>query len=460
MKKFVSALLVLSLLLACACSAPEVLTADSPYLTPAPAPTAAPSAEEAVKNAATPEEAKNLMNEYADKGEYALAILAADRHIELAPESADDFCAMKAQFSLELLKAAYAALNETLAADSGRVSDSAAYLASVREACEEAQGALNVQYPTHPDYESAEDVNLVGNAANNLYGVVWSENSNPHDINTYHQGVFAAQGNHMYYANSHDGFAIYKSRVDTVAWEKVCADQAGFLNVMGDFIYYRNYDDNGAIYRVKTDGTQREKLNSVASKFLCAAGEYLYYVNAEDNDTLYRMKLDGSENAPFGKSQVKLWFTDGEWLYFSPSDESGLARQRLSDGEAELVRGAWTIYPYVIGDTLYFLTDREGLVVQKGTLGTDQFEDYWRYDGKVNLYAFCGDYLVASVRDERFGDHYELFRADGLAGAGYFESAFGDNIFTDARGNCYFQNHPDDTLYKMDLENAGYAPIN
>lgn len=89
-----------------------------------------------------------------------------------------------------------------------------------------------------------------------------------------------------FYANADDYFKLYKVDSDRQNRQKICDDEAAFINVSFDWVYYVNLSDNGRIYRIGHDGTGREAIsNEVGCNSLYTLGDWIFYSCYGSNGT-------------------------------------------------------------------------------------------------------------------------------------------------------------------------------
>lgn len=93
-------------------------------------------------------------------------------------------------------------------------------------------------------------------------------------------------------AGSYRGIYVFDEVTSTT--EKLCEDEAQYLNLVGDRLYYVNESDGYKVYSMKVDGTDRSLFIDHDSDWLTYYDEYFYYRNNNDNGYLYKKALDGS----------------------------------------------------------------------------------------------------------------------------------------------------------------------
>ncbi|SMC66394.1 DUF5050 domain-containing protein [Papillibacter cinnamivorans] len=409
------------------------------------------SEEKAITDAASAEALETLARQYGDEGKYEYAMQAAKKLLELDPDSQDGYL-LKAELRIREMQSAYGELNAMVEEDLGSVPDPAAYKEELARMYEEA--GLDLIIPFVPDYASPEEINTVGNSAQNLYGIVW--NADGSSVS----GVFASQGEWIYYADPKDHYALYKGRTDGGSLEKITSDAACSLNVAGDWIYYINRGEENSLYKIRTDGSGRTRLTDDACASAVVCGDWIYYVNQDDRDTIYRIGIDGAAREIFGKTDAKLLFTDGVWLYFSSEDEENLVRLKLDKSGQEYLLGRWHVWVYLYEGWLYYLTDDNGLAILKMRPDGADVTEVWHYDAKINFYALLDGRLIVSVRDREGKEGLLALRLDTLEEELSLENVHSEAVCSDSRGNVYFITSADDLgLYRIDWETGSAVPI-
>ncbi len=347
--------------------------------------------EEAIAGASTADELRTLIASYIQDENYTAALHAADKLLELDPSDESAYAA-KAELCILTIKNGYDALNSLLAEAVGKVSDPTGYKEQIRQMYDGA--GLELVIPFVSDYTSPDEVNTVGTSAGNLSCCVIEP-----DFSSLQYGVFATQGEWIYFSEHNEAYALYKMRLDSRERQLVCADGAANLNIIGDWIYFSNVGDNNTLYKIRTDGSMKTKLADDRCDSLCVSGDWIFYLNADDGDTVYRIRTDGSEREPFFK-QAGTLFIDGDWLYFTAPDEGSVMRIRLDGTDDQLLlEGQWYTLICIHNGWLYYRTDVNGLIIMRMSPdGSTEPEEVWRYDAKINFFTFTNDRMIVSVR--------------------------------------------------------------
>jgi len=374
--------------------------------------------------------------------------LAAEKLTGLDP-SDDDAYIKKAELRILLLKEGNNSLNGMIEEDLGMVSDQAGYKEQVSELYEEA--GLELKIPFVPDYVSEDEINKTGSSCGNLTGTVWKP-----DFSASWNGVFACQGDWVYYSDYGENFTLYKVRAGGEGKQKLCEDGASNLNVIGDWIYFVNLSDDSAPYKIRTDGSGKQRLAEDGASYLCVYGDMIYYASANEGGTVYRMQTDGSGREPMGFAAVTLFIDDG-WLYFSTGDEKTMERVSLDgSGREVLLSGEWhgIFCPY--GDWFYYLTlDSKGFAIMKMKPDGSEKSKLWRYGAKVNSFAFSAGRLLVAVRSPEDVSGILAFNLDTMEKILELDNVVTQGIFADGTDNVFFMDASENyALYRIDFERA------
>jgi hypothetical protein len=114
-----------------------------------------------------------------------------------------------------------------------------------------------------------------------------SENSGNSVGNIVNGGLFAMQGNRVYYSSNN---AIYSMKADGTDRRKLCDEFALYINVLGSRIFYSG---TGGIYSMKTNGAGKRKLCDDWAFYISVVGDRIYYSGL--NEGIYSMKTDGTD---------------------------------------------------------------------------------------------------------------------------------------------------------------------
>ena len=406
------------------------------------------SAEEtAIAGAATAEELQPLMKQYYQDKKYTAAMHAAEKILKLDPSDQGAYT-MKAELYILMMKDANDALNSMIEQDIGRISDQAAYKDLILGLYEEA--GFHVSFPFIPDYASQDEVNTVGSNAQNLFTGIWKP-----DVWDFWKGVFATQGDWIYYFNYADNFSLYKMRLGGESRQKISEDSASCINVVGDWIYYCNTNDKNALYKIRTDGSEKTRICEDNCEYICVSDETIYYCKADENGKIYKIGTDGSGREAFGE-EAQYIFIDSGYLYYSSRDERTLSRVSLETREKKvLISGQWNNRAQCIGSWIYFLTDINGMVIAKMPLDGGALTEVWRYPGKINSFIITQDRLIVSVRNGEKMESVLAFNAQTMEQVLALDNTSTEALCIASNGDIVFSDNTDNNAwYRINWENG------
>lgn len=409
--------------------------------------------EAAIAKASTVDELNALLDQYYQDGKYPVALLAAEKILELDPAN-EEVYTLKAQLWILTIQDAYDSLNAMLEQDIGKVSDPASYRESVTQMYEQAQ--LQLTMPFTSDYVSPDEINTVGNTGGNLNGGWTNDN-----YSVSWDSVLAAQGDWVYYAEYGENFALYKMRNNGQARQLICTDSVCGLNVIGDWIYYRNISDGDSLYKIRTDGSMKTKLSEDACQKICVSGDWIYYTSANEGYTIYKIRTDGSERTQLN-AQANSMFIDGDWLYYSTTDNyMNLNRMSLDGSETQSVlKDQWNINAQICDGWLYYLTDIKGMVLMKARPDGSEQTEIWRFAGKIGYFTIAENKLFVSVRnDESRLETIYAFDLDTMEQVLQLEDKASGAICTDAQGEVILSSSFDNNAwYRINWDGKAIEP--
>lgn len=149
--------------------------------------------------------------------------------------------------------------------------------------------------------------------------------------NILHTGIFAKDGEALYYASDYGvigGPEFAVTQLNDV--------QATYLNVANGWIYYATDASYGTgptgIYKMRTDGTDHRMLTNDAAIYLNVVGDWMYYTD----DGLYKMKVDGTQKKQLASSAFQVIVHD-EWIYYNDVDGFNQATYKMkTDGSVRV----------------------------------------------------------------------------------------------------------------------------
>lgn len=286
---------------------------------------------------------------------------------------------------------------------------------------------------TPPASNNSNNINGLGNLNNN--------------------GLTIQNGEWTYYSNSADGGGIYRN--NGIVNEKICNDNAKYLNISGDYIYYSNYSDGQKIYKIKKDGTGRRIVCSDQASYVVVSGEYIYYSYHSGTGVGNIKKINRNANKSYGTAitsdEAEYIIVDKDIIYYVNKYQGntiysvhtdGTYRSKISSDSAKFIT--------LVGDKIYYVTDSGQLkwisknggsfgtiMVSNGNTGANAVIGAMNItdDGKYMYYADASDgnkiYRAPLVDYLRIsGDKYSDDYANVI-------NIVGDTIYY-AKGNTMF----------------------
>jgi len=376
---------------------------------------------------------------------YTQALEALDGILAGDPGNSEAY-ALKLRLRLMALEDSYQALNDMIAADSEKADDRSAYLNMAKQLYTEA--VLGLVIPFKPDYAGPEDINYDGTLPMNLPGALWMNTDRGEGVNI--TGVFAAQGDWVYFVNAGDNFSLWKVKSGGGSMQRILPEAAGSLNIIGDWIFYRAVNENNAMYKVRTDGSEKTLVTGDNCANLYCKGEWVYYQNAGEDNAFYRINPDGSGREYLNNKGV-MHFIQGDYLYYSTPDEKNLLRMSIETLKEEtLLKKQWHINTRMMEGKLYTIIDRKGMVIIRMNEDGSEKEDLMKVDGKAYCCAFQEGQLALSVRLTE-GERLLNYPLETLKDPQTLMMDSTEALCMDARGRLYALNP--DGLYLLDLKN-------
>ncbi|MEN6417575.1 MAG: DUF5050 domain-containing protein [Clostridiaceae bacterium] len=298
-----------------ACATQNGSAAGATDVTPTPATVTADDPLAAIQSAATVEEIVPYHKAALEAGDYATALVCAERMLELELGSQDAQNAL-AEARIALLQHGVDDLNTSIANGLSSVADPAAYAEYVSRLLEGTDFSVNLPFVS--DYGAAENANTSGISFSNLVqrGVYLG----------WQGGLLTAQADWIYFSAPGEDWAIYKMREGGAKRTRL-GDACGcYLNVVGDWLYYCNTLDGNRIYKVRTDGSENQKVCEDTGRYLAVIDDWMYYVVESEDFNLYRSRLDGSERTMLSGEPTREAYCVDDALYTALRDKDGIYR--------------------------------------------------------------------------------------------------------------------------------------
>jgi len=163
---------------------------------------------------------------------------------------------------------------------------------------------------------------------------------------------------YVYYSNSDDNHAIYRTSLSNGRSERLTANSPGEVAIEGDWLYYRNYSSGmGNISAVNLKTGEERDINQVNSAYICPKGDWIVFCSFFTNADLAKVRTDGSQAGIVTNDQPGKIAYDGEWIYYIRWTDKDLYRIRL-DGTSKQLLVEGDIYDFeLIDNKIYYITN-------------------------------------------------------------------------------------------------------
>jgi hypothetical protein len=405
-----------------------------------PAPT---TAHDAIA-AASADELRGLIAQYQTEDDYEMVYAAAMRLIELEPSDTDAYTA--AMDALAAISADnYDKINALLVQGVKYAQDTQ----TLADWAENNQPDYSVSLPFIPDYESDDEINTEGTTPGNLL------NDFHREYEFWETGLFASQGDWIYFSRADESFAIYKMRTDGSEYQRIGEVSGSCLNVVGDWIYFRNPmgDNQREMYKMRTDGSECTQLLDGIRDYISVSGDFIFYANGNDNFRFYRIRTDGSENMALTEAQAIYMCVYGEWAYYSLSDESGFYRTRIDGSETQLLTARCVSLYCMADDWIYYCIRDDNYTVWRMRPDGSEIKKVLRYDQPIATMNIAGDTMLLSVNNDGADGQIIIVDMNSFEILRMVEQTT-DAIYVDGGGNAYFIDYNDMTWYSIDTNDG------
>jgi hypothetical protein len=260
-------------------------------------------------------------------------------------------------------------------------------------------------------------------------------------------GYTAFRDGYIYFANSTDGWSLYKRPENSFEYKKLANDSVCFINVVGNWIYYVNVTDDNKLYRVKTDGTGREKVFNEQMFQAVVIGNWVYFQGREPGN-LKKRKIGGSSSTALTQEEVYRIFPVSNWIYYTNGAQ--IFRVHYDGRGNERIYGQNPISWFSVYDnSLFFCLEPAGTLFTSrmdGSNATSVCGD------PIGSYNFDGDWIYyVNVAD---GSHLYKIRRNGTGRQKLNDDS--SDAITVSGGWIYYINHSDgDRLYRIRPEGTG-----
>ncbi|MDF2883881.1 MAG: serine/threonine protein kinase [Clostridiaceae bacterium] len=131
-------------------------------------------------------------------------------------------------------------------------------------------------------------------------------------------GLFAKEGDWIYFSNSSDNNSLYKMKTDGSGIKKISNLQCKNINAINGWVYFTSPGKDGSnIYKIRDNGTGLKQLSSDirGDSSLYVVGQWMYY--SGENFKLSKMRIDGGKSIELNNTQGTSIIVDGDWIYYS-----------------------------------------------------------------------------------------------------------------------------------------------
>jgi hypothetical protein len=444
---------LLALIFACsfaACSAPTGAADSAADVTPT-AEIAADSDDPlaGIKNAPTIEEVAPYHKAAIEAGDYATALVCAERMLEIDPASQDALNALT-EAKVALLQQGVDDLNASITDGLSSVADPAAYAEFVSRLLEGAN--FSVDLPFVSDYGAAENANSSGITFSNLVqrGV----------YTAWQGGLLTAQADWIYFSAPSEDWAIYKIREGGANRTRLGEACGCYLNVVGDWLFYCNTADGNRIYKMRTNGNESQKVSDDPGVYLAVVDDWMYYALESENENLYRARLDGSERTMLtGEPMREAYCADGV-LYAARRSGGGLYRANPDASDSSMIstRVAESYFEY--DGWIYLVSEDHGLAIFRIRPDGTGEEKLLRTDVSIAAFTLTKDKLIVTGRlGKDLQEGITVFDLETME-PGVFLACWCEGLYTDKLDNVYFIDCEDNTWHWINAETGETGALN
>lgn len=247
--------------------------------------------------------------------------------------------------------------------------------------------------------------------------------------NLLNKGLFANEGDWIYYRNDGDGGKLYKFNINDNENIKLTNVPVSYINVIEDWIYYLEDDYSPSINVVCMNG-KREKTLFKDQVTNMIVRDRIYYLLKRNSplDGIYSLNLNG-RNQKFIASgdRVNEFTIDTESTYFASmsggsnlsisNDSKIFMYQRSIDGKSKentLGQIATMDSNLIVNDGWIYYTDGHGGITNLYRAKIDAFEGFKLSNRNVKRINIWENYIFYSVMEEIVEGKIKgkLFRAD------------------------------------------------
>lgn len=433
-----------------ACSAPEGAVDNVADVTPT-AEIAAVNDDPlaAIRSAATIEEVAPYHKAALEAGDYATALVCAERMLEIDPASQDALNALT-EAKVALLQQQADDLKDSIAIGLASAQDPAAYAEYVSSLLEGID--FTIDLPFVSDYGAAENANTSGITFSNLVqrGV----------YTAWQGGLLTAQADWIYFSAPSEDWAIYKIREGGANRTRLGEACGCYLNVVGDWLYYCNTADGNRIYKMRTNGSENQKVCEDTGRYLAVVDDWIYYAVEGEDFKLFRSRLNGSERTMLSGEPTKEAYCEDGVLYTALRDKDGLYRANPDASDSNMIstRGAGNYFEY--DGWIYLVSEDHGLAIFRIRPDGTGEEELLRTDVNIAAFTLTKDKLIVTGRlgkDQQEG--ITVFDLETME-PGVFLACWCEGLYTDKSDTVYFINCEDNTWHWFNAETGETGLLN
>jgi len=195
-----------------------------------------------------------------------------------------------------------------------------------------------------------------------------ADGSNSHKLNSGYVSWFTLSGDQIYYS---DGFSFFAMNSDGSGQHKLKDDESGPVLIAGGKIYYNNFYDGFALYCMNTDGSDQKKVTDDMALYMIAIGDQIYYGGASRG--IYCMKTDGTDKSQLvSDAPYNMILADG-WIFYNNQDDSYSLYAVKTDGsDRHKLTDEYALSMNIAGDRIIYSDGNDHKIYSIKTDGNDK----------------------------------------------------------------------------------------
>ena len=259
-------------------------------------------------------------------------------------------------------------------------------------------------------------------------------------------GLFASQGDWIYFSRPDESFAIYKMRTDGSDYQRVGETYGNCINVVGDCIYFRKVEgDIKSICKMRTDGSKLTTISENTGNYLSVSDDWVYYGDENDHYRLFSVRTDGSEEMALTEGDAVFPCVYKDWVYATSGSE--FYRIRIDGSETQRLKDNYVDMYSISSDRIYYL---DGNSIRRMRLDGSEDEEVFQYDKGIATMNIAGDTILFSVNNDGNDGRIVAVDMNSFEILQTFEQTT-DAIYVDNNSNAYFIDYNDMTWFRIDL---------